>query len=118
MEKTLSINNLKVNYKIAGSGPVILVLHGWGSSSDSWVDVMEILSGRGYKVICPDFPGFGKSQPPIQPWACPIEWLTVVQETWLMVRLKDMILKSGFLHRKNTEKLIQIPTFLISKPAD
>lgn len=77
MEKTLSINNLKVNYKIAGSGPVILVLHGWGSSSDSWVDVMEILSGRGYKVICPDFPGFGKSQPPIQPWSVTNykEWL-------------------------------------------
>ncbi len=69
MEKSILINNLKVNYRIAGSGPVILVLHGWGSSSDSWVDVMEILSGKGYKVICPDFPGFGKSRTPDSVWS-------------------------------------------------
>ena len=67
-EKIISINNLKVNYKIAGSGPVILILHGWGGSSDSWIKVMEMLAGEGYKVICPDFPGFGKSHPPVQPW--------------------------------------------------
>jgi pimeloyl-ACP methyl ester carboxylesterase len=67
-EKTISINDLKINYKIAGEGPVILVLHGWGGSSDSWIGVQEILTKKGYKVICPDFPGFGKSKTPPQPW--------------------------------------------------
>lgn len=64
----ISINNLEVNYKIAGSGPVILILHGWGGSSDSWIKVMEMLVNKGYKVICPDFPGFGKSHVLIEPW--------------------------------------------------
>jgi len=68
MEKKLLINSLEVNYKIAGEGPAILVLHGWGGSSNSWVKVQDILSDQGYQLICPDFPGFGRSTPPPEPW--------------------------------------------------
>ncbi|PIR02055.1 MAG: hypothetical protein COV62_02400 [Candidatus Nealsonbacteria bacterium CG11_big_fil_rev_8_21_14_0_20_35_11] len=67
-EVSILIDGLRVNYKIAGSGPAILVLHGWGGSSDSWVKVQEILSQNNYKVICPDLPGFGKSQNPPEAW--------------------------------------------------
>lgn len=67
-EKEILIDNLKVNYKIAGEGPAILVLHGWGGSSDSWLRVQEILSKEGYKVIVPDSPGFGKSKTPPTAW--------------------------------------------------
>lgn len=67
-EQRILINGLNVNYKIAGSGPAILVLHGWGGASDSWRKVQEILAEQGYKVICPDLPGFGKTAPPSQPW--------------------------------------------------
>jgi len=67
-EKEILINNLKVNYKIAGQGPAILILHGWGGSSDSWLKVQEILAKAGFKVICPDFPGFGKSKTPFETW--------------------------------------------------
>jgi len=68
-EKITLINNLKINYKIAGEGPAILVLHGWGGSSDSWIMVQNILANQGYKVIIPDFPGFGKSITPLEPWS-------------------------------------------------
>lgn len=67
-EKIIFINNLKINYKIAGDGPVILILHGWGGSSDSWLSVQQILAENGYKVICPDLPGFGKSSNPPKGW--------------------------------------------------
>lgn len=67
-EEKITINNLEVNYKIAGLGPALLILHGWGGSSDSWVAVQRILANQGYKVICPDFPGFGKSITPPKPW--------------------------------------------------
>lgn len=67
-EKQVLINNLKINYKIAGQGPAILILHGWGGSSDSWVEVQRVLSEKGYKVIAPDFSGFGKSITPPDPW--------------------------------------------------
>jgi len=68
-EKTVSINGLRVNFKVAGEGPAILILHGWGGSSDSWLKVQEVLSGKGYQVFCPDIPGFGKSSPPPAPWS-------------------------------------------------
>jgi pimeloyl-ACP methyl ester carboxylesterase len=67
-EERVLIEDLKVNYKIAGQGPAVLVLHGWGGSSDSWLEVQKILASKGYRVICPDFPGFGKSISPKKPW--------------------------------------------------
>jgi pimeloyl-ACP methyl ester carboxylesterase len=67
-ERQISINNLKVNYKIAGEGPAVLILHGWGGSSDSWKQVQHLLAEKKYRVIVPDFPGFGKSITPPEPW--------------------------------------------------
>jgi len=67
-EKNILINDLRVNYKIAGEGPAVLVLHGWGGSSDSWRKVQEILSEKGYNILTPDLPGFGKSVTPRAPW--------------------------------------------------
>lgn len=67
-EKTINIGNLEVNYKTAGSGPAILILHGWGKGSDSWAEVQELLSIQGYLVITPDLPGFGKTSPPNTVW--------------------------------------------------
>lgn len=42
MEQKISVNGINVNYKIAGEGPAILVLHGWGGSSDSWIEVQKM----------------------------------------------------------------------------
>lgn len=67
-EKQISVNNLEINCKIAGSGPAVLILHGWGGSSTSWMGVQEILVKEGLRVIVPDFPGFGKSKTPLIPW--------------------------------------------------
>jgi pimeloyl-ACP methyl ester carboxylesterase len=67
-EEFVSINNLKINYKIAGEGPAVLLLHGWGGSSDSWLEVEQFLVKENYFVIAPDLPGFGKSAPPPEPW--------------------------------------------------
>ena len=67
-EKEIYINSLKTNYKIAGSGPVVLILHGWGGSSDSWTAVQKTLAGKGFEIICPDLPGFGKSLTPPNAW--------------------------------------------------
>lgn len=67
-EKEIRLDNLLIHYKIAGQGPAILILHGWGGSSDSWRKVQEILSKKNYKVIVPDLPGFGKSETPPMAW--------------------------------------------------
>lgn len=67
-EKQILIDDLKVNYKIAGEGFPFLILHGWGGSSSSWNVVQDILSKKDYKVISIDLPGFGKTPSPQAPW--------------------------------------------------
>ena len=65
---SLSGDKLEIHYKIAGEGKPILILHGWGSSSDSWVKIQQMLAEKGYRVIVPDLPGFGKTQAPTTIW--------------------------------------------------
>jgi len=67
-EKTVIIDNLEIHYKTAGSGPAILILHGWGASSSSWVRFLNSAITQEYKIIVPDLPGFGESTMPLQPW--------------------------------------------------
>jgi len=68
MDKEIYIDNLRVHYKINGEGQSILILHGWGSSSNSWEEVQKILFQNNFQVIIPDLPGFGKSDLPTNPW--------------------------------------------------
>jgi len=76
-EKKFLIKGLEANYKIRGAGRPILILHGWGGSSDSWISVQKFLAEQRFKVIVPDFPGFGKSKTPKKPWKVDdyVEWL-------------------------------------------
>ncbi len=43
---------------------VALLLHGWPETSDSWRRVAPILADRGYRVVCPDLKGLGRSDKP------------------------------------------------------
>lgn len=77
-EKKILIRGIESNFKIKGEGKPLLILHGWGAGSDSWVEIIKRLSDKGYKVICPDFPGFGKSQTPPNSWSITdyVNWLS------------------------------------------
>ena len=68
LEEQTLVNGLEANFIVAGEGEPLLILHGWGGTSDSWLKVMRVLGSQGYKIICPDFPGFGKSKAPIATW--------------------------------------------------
>jgi pimeloyl-ACP methyl ester carboxylesterase len=50
-------------FRMAGSGPALLLLHGIGDSSESWVPLMEELA-RDHTVIAPDLLGHGLSDKP------------------------------------------------------
>ena len=70
-EEKILINGLQINYKSDGlqnKEKTILILHGWGKGSDSWENIQKRIAFLGYKTICPDFPGFGKSDTPKTPW--------------------------------------------------
>jgi pimeloyl-ACP methyl ester carboxylesterase len=50
-------------YRICGSGPPLLLLHGIGDSSASWVPLMRPLADE-FTVIAPDLLGHGESDKP------------------------------------------------------
>ena len=67
-EKKILVRNLEINYKVLGQGQTFFILHGWGGSSESWVEAQRKIAEQGFKVIVPDFPGFGKTKTPKKPW--------------------------------------------------
>ncbi|HEY0838918.1 MAG TPA: alpha/beta fold hydrolase [Vulgatibacter sp.] len=51
-----------------GDGPAVLLLHGFPLSSAMWAPQLEALGDR-FRLIAPDLPGFGGSDPPPDPGA-------------------------------------------------
>jgi len=67
-EKTIKIQGLKTFYREKGKGHIILLLHGWSSSSASWIKTIDVLSQNGFRVVALDLPGFAKTQEPAHSW--------------------------------------------------
>ncbi|MCI2256479.1 alpha/beta hydrolase [Domibacillus sp. PGB-M46] len=63
--KTVSINDINIFYREAGStsNPTILLLHGFPSSSHMYRNLITKLMDE-YHIIAPDYPGFGNSDQP------------------------------------------------------
>ncbi|TCR62923.1 alpha/beta hydrolase [Bosea sp. BK604] len=60
-----TIDGVKLFYREAGpaEGPVVLLLHGFPTSSHMFRNLIPLLADR-YRVIAPDYPGFGQSDAP------------------------------------------------------
>src|SRR6201996_7038801 len=58
-----TIHGYKRAFRIAGSGPAILLIHGIGDNSTTWNTVQAKLAQR-FTVIAPDLLGHGKSDKP------------------------------------------------------
>jgi pimeloyl-ACP methyl ester carboxylesterase len=63
--RTIRIDDLDLFYREAGpiDAPVVLLLHGFPASSFMYRDLITQLADR-YRVIAPDYPGFGYSAAP------------------------------------------------------
>lgn len=62
--KTVALNGANVHYVEAGQGPVVLLLHGLGSSLDSWRCNIRPIASAGFNVLALDLPGNGDSDKP------------------------------------------------------
>jgi len=65
--ETIQANGASFHVVTAGSGPPIMLLHGWPEYWRTWQPVMERLQDR-FTVIAPDFRGFGESDKPEGLW--------------------------------------------------
>lgn len=69
---TVQSGDLSIQYRELGSGPAVLLLHGWPTSSYLWRNVMPRIAERN-RVIAPDLPGFGgSSKPPDASYSFPM----------------------------------------------
>jgi pimeloyl-ACP methyl ester carboxylesterase len=60
--RTVEVHGRRVGYVEAGSGPVLLLIHGMAGTSANWESVIEPLALQ-HTVVAPDFPGHGASAP-------------------------------------------------------
>lgn len=58
-----NIDGVRIHYTEGGSGPVVVLLHGFAETSRMWNPILPAL-GRKFTVIAPDLPGIGDSSIP------------------------------------------------------
>lgn len=76
--------------KIGNKGPVLLMLHGWANTWESWSSVIGPLSQK-YQLVLPDLPSFGSSSEPKKVWSS--------QEfaQWLDRFVKEVLMGHSFI---------------------
>ena len=60
-EKIANVDGVKINYKIGGRGPVVVLVHGYTQTSHMWLPLMPLLAAS-HTVIAPDLRGAGNSE--------------------------------------------------------
>ncbi|MBY0319982.1 MAG: alpha/beta hydrolase [Reyranella sp.] len=63
--RSATVDGVRMFYREAGpvDGPVVLLLHGFPTSSHMFRNLMPLLADK-YRAIAPDYPGFGQSDAP------------------------------------------------------
>lgn len=72
----IQVAGLATNYERVGSGPLLLLLHGWANAWEAWLPLIPFLSDH-YTLIIPDLPGCGRTDTP------EIGWSTQKHAQWL-----------------------------------
>jgi len=61
MVKQIAFKQKNLSYNICGSGPAIVLLHGFLEDKNIWDRLSVFLKGQ-FTVVCVDLPGFGQSE--------------------------------------------------------
>jgi pimeloyl-ACP methyl ester carboxylesterase len=62
--KFVETNGIKMHYVQAGTGPLVVMCHGWPESWYSWRHQITALAEAGFQVIAPDQRGYGQTDAP------------------------------------------------------
>src|SRR3954468_2831820 len=84
-----------ISYREAGAGPALVLLHGIGSSSASWLFQLESLAG--YRLIAWDAPGYGASAFLSVAEPRPADYAQALHEFLERLLLKDVVLVGNSL---------------------
>jgi pimeloyl-ACP methyl ester carboxylesterase len=62
--KFVETNGIKMHFVQAGSGPLVILCHGWPESWYSWRHQITALAEAGFQVVAPDQRGYGQTDAP------------------------------------------------------
>lgn len=62
--RTIAVNGIDMFVTEQGSGPLVLLCHGWPELSHSWRHQLPALADAGYHAVAPDMRGFGRTSAP------------------------------------------------------
>jgi pimeloyl-ACP methyl ester carboxylesterase len=62
--RTIETNNIRMHVAEKGSGPAVVLCHGFPESWYSWRHQIEALAAAGFHVIVPDMRGYGQTDSP------------------------------------------------------
>lgn len=63
--RTVKVNGVFLHLAEAGSGPLVILLHGFPENWQAWNRQIPALASSGYRVIAPDLRGYNFSEKPI-----------------------------------------------------
>ena len=58
-----AVNGTTLHVRVGGTGPAVVMLHGFADTGDMWAPVAKELA-KSHTVIVPDLRGMGQSAPP------------------------------------------------------
>ncbi|WP_077000841.1 alpha/beta fold hydrolase [Variovorax sp. KK3] len=61
--RTADVNGTRIHYRIGGTGPAVVLLHGYAETSHMWNPLMPLLA-KTHTVVVPDLRGAGGSSKP------------------------------------------------------
>ncbi|HWI02075.1 MAG TPA: alpha/beta hydrolase [Propionibacteriaceae bacterium] len=63
-DEVIELSEARVRVRFGGDGPPVLLVHGHPRTGATWHRVAPRLIAAGFRVVCPDMPGYGKSSKP------------------------------------------------------
>jgi pimeloyl-ACP methyl ester carboxylesterase len=61
---SLAVNGIQMQVSELGSGPLLVLCHGWPELAYSWRHQIPALAAAGYRVVAPDMRGYGRTEAP------------------------------------------------------
>ena len=83
--------DIEINTYVDGSGPLVIMVHGWPESWYSWRHQINYLVENGFSVAVPDMRGYGLSSKPFE-----IESYNIMELTSDVIAIADTLGKDTF----------------------
>jgi pimeloyl-ACP methyl ester carboxylesterase len=62
--REIAVNGVTLSVFESGTGPLVILCHGWPETAYSWRHQLSVLVQAGYRVVVPDMRGYGGSSVP------------------------------------------------------